>query len=60
MEKPKLNLDLVEQDGNAFHLMGLFVREAKKAGWTKKEIAEVLEKATSVDYNKLLATLMEV
>lgn len=60
MEKTKLNLDLVGHDGNAFYLLGLFSREAKKAGWSKEEIKEVVDKATSGDYNNLLVTLMEV
>ena len=56
----KLNLDLVGQDGNAFALLGFFSREAKKAGWTKEEIKEVVDKATSGDYDNLLVTLMSV
>lgn len=33
---------LVGQDGNAFYLMGYFCRQARKSGWSQKEIDLVL------------------
>lgn len=60
MPKEKLNLKLVGQDGNAFSLLGLFRREAKKAGWTENEIEKTTEEAKSGDYDHLLQTLMSV
>ena len=55
----KVTLELVGQDGNAFNLLGLFNRQAKREGWTKEEIDAVQKEATSGDYNHLLVTLME-
>jgi hypothetical protein len=39
--------------------MGAFKRAAKEQGWNKEEIAVVLDKCTSGDYNNLLCTLMD-
>lgn len=52
-----VNLDLVGVNGNAFMIMGVFQRQAKKEGWTPAEIEAVLEEAKSKDYNYLLATI---
>lgn len=52
-----VNLDLVGVNGNAFMIMGVFQRQAKKEGWTQEEIDLVLEEAKSRDYNHLLATI---
>ena len=54
-----VNLSLVGQDGNAFNLMGLFQRQARKEEWTKEEIDCVLDECKTGDYNHLLVTLME-
>ncbi len=53
----KIKLDLVGQDGNAFSLLALFQKQARKEGWAKVEIDEVIGEATKSDYNHLLATL---
>ncbi len=53
-----VNLDLVGHNGNAFAIMGVFQRQARKEGWTQEEIDMVLEEAKSGDYNHLLATIM--
>lgn len=52
--KPELNL--IGQDGNAFNLLGLARREAKRNNmdWDK-----IREEATAGDYNHLLAVLSE-
>lgn len=52
-----VNLDLIGVNGNAFMIMGVFQRQAKKEGWTAEEIDAVLKKAKSRDYNYLLATI---
>ena len=52
-----VNLDLVGVNGNAFMIMGVFQRQAKKEGWTATEIEVVLKEAKSRDYNYLLATI---
>ena len=55
--KPKLELDFEGVDGNAFALLAHFRRQAKLAGWTVKEIEEVVENATSEDYDHLVSVL---
>ncbi len=52
-----VNLDLVGVNGNAFMIMGVFQRQAKKEGWSEEEIDSVLKEAKSGDYNHLLATI---
>lgn len=57
---PKLiTLTLVGLDGNAFSLMGAFERQAKREGWNKEEINQVLDECMSGDYNHLLYILSE-
>lgn len=53
--KPKLKL--VGKDGNAYALMGLASKAARKAGWSKERIDALFTEATSGDYGHLLATL---
>ena len=50
--------ELVGADGNAFMVLGLACRAARKAGWSKEQIDAYTAKATSGDYNNLLATTM--
>ena len=52
-----VNLDLVGVNGNAFMIMGVFQRQAKREGWSQEEIDLVLTDAKSGDYNHLLATI---
>jgi hypothetical protein len=52
-----VNLDLVGVNGNAFMIMGVFQRQARREGWTQNEIDMVLDEAKSGDYNHLLATI---
>ena len=59
MSVKKIKLRLVGLDSNAFILMGAFGRQARKEGWTEKEIDAVLEEAKTGDYDHLLATLMK-
>ena len=53
-----VEMDLVGLDGNAFVLMGAFSRNAKKQGWTKDEIDQVINECKSGDYDHLLSTLI--
>lgn len=55
----KVTLNLVGQDSNAFALMGVFYRQARREGWTKEEIDSVIKECTSGDYDHLLTTLMD-
>lgn len=52
-----VNLNLVGVDGNAFMVMGVFRRQAKKEGWSSEEIELVMDEAKSGDYVHLLATI---
>ena len=52
-----VNLNLVGVNGNAFMIMGVFRRQAKKEGWLQEEIDAVLKEAKSGNYNHLLATI---
>ena len=52
-----VNLELVGVNGNAFMIMGVFQRQAKREGWKQTEIDAVLTEAKSNDYNHLLATI---
>ena len=52
-------LTLVGQDGNAFMVLGLAFRAAKKAGWPQERTDEYKRKATSGDYDNLLAVTMD-
>ena len=54
-----VKLDLTSIDGNAFSLMGHFQKQARREGWTKEEIDEVLDECRSGDYDHLVATLSE-
>jgi hypothetical protein len=60
MEKhtKKVNLSLDGVNGNAFAIMGVFRRQAKREGWSKEEIDQVLNEATSGDYENLVATIL--
>lgn len=54
----KIKLDLIGKDGNAFAIMGAFSKQARREGWSKEEINEVLNKATTGDYDHLLQTII--
>lgn len=53
-----VNLELVGVDGNAFAILGVFRRQARKEGWSGQEIETVIEEAMDGDYDHLLATIM--
>jgi len=57
MSKPLLKL--TGKDGNAFFILGLAVRAAKDAGWSKEEIGRFIKKATAGNYENLLQTCMD-
>lgn len=54
-----VNLELVGIDGNAFAIMGAFQRQARREGWTKDEIEDVMTEAKSGDYDHLLQTFVQ-
>lgn len=53
----KVSLDLVGVDSNAFYIMGSFSKAARRQGWTKEEIAMVINEAQKSDYDHLLFTI---
>jgi hypothetical protein len=57
MVKPKVKL--VGEDGNAFMIMGLCQRAARKAGWSKEKIDAVMADMGSGDHQHLLQVAME-
>lgn len=56
-QKPPLQL--VGRDGNAFAILGAAFRAAKQAGWSQAQIDEYKQKATSGDYDNLLAVTQD-
>ncbi len=54
-----VNLELVGKNGNAFFLMAVFQKQARREGWSEEEIQTVLTEAKSDDYNHLLNTLAD-
>jgi len=59
MEETKPILELSGQDGNAFFILGRARTVARKAGWSNKKQKELMDEATSGDYDHLLQTMMK-
>ena len=55
---PHISVKLTGRDGNAFMILGLCQRAARKAGLPQEEIDAFREEATVGDYNHLLQTAM--
>lgn len=47
----------VDWSGNVYSILAGFIRTTKHFGWSKKEIDEVLDEATSVDYSHLIRVM---
>ena len=56
-DKPVVKL--VGNDGNAFAIVGVCKRAARKAGWSKDKIQEFTDKMYWGDYNNILTVAME-
>ena len=56
--KKRVTMALEREDGNAFHLLGVFARHARQQGWSREEIEAVRTEATAGDYDHLLQTLL--
>jgi hypothetical protein len=50
---------LTGADGNAFSVMGLCRRAARKAGWPEERIGALLREMMAGDYDALLRVAME-
>lgn len=60
MEMPnRPEVKLIGADGNAFMVLGLCQRAARKAGWNQEQWEFVRTKMMSGDYDNLLGTAME-
>ena len=53
-----ITIEMSERDGNAFAILSRFQNEAKRAGWSKDQVKEVMDEATSGDYDHLLQTFI--
>lgn len=47
----------VDWNGNVFSILAGFIRTTKEFGWSKKEVDEVLDDATSLDYAHLIQVM---
>jgi len=59
MPDTRPRVKLVGIDGNAFNVIAACRTAARKAGWTKEEIDEVVKDMMSGDYDHLLGVAME-
>ena len=55
-----MKYDLVGVDGNAFAVMGYVLKAMKECKMSKEEQSDYQTKATSSDYNNLLAVSVEM
>lgn len=55
----KAPVALVGEDGNAFAILGRVKQAMQRDGWSPEEIKEYTDRATSGDYDELLATTLE-
>lgn len=56
---PDITVELIGADGNAYNILGIVKKALTKAGVSEEEVSEFYTEATSGDYNKLLATVMD-
>ena len=52
-------LTLVGRDGNAFAILGNAKKVMREAKWPKELQDEIMDEATSGDYNHLIQTMMK-
>ena len=57
--KTKPTIKLTGQNGNAYNIMGIARKAARKDGWTPEELEEYMTEATSGDYDNLLQVTMK-
>lgn len=55
---PDIKVKLIDQDGNAFAILGRVTRAMKKAGVPEAEVQAFVKEATAGDYDNLLFTVM--
>jgi len=54
-----VNVDLSNEDGNAFSIIGRVSKALRRAGATPEQINEFRDDATSGDYDHVLQTCMK-
>lgn len=59
MEREKPKVKLINEDGNAFSIMGKVTKVLKKSGFKSEYIDQYKKEAMSGDYNNLLLVTME-
>ena len=55
---PDITISMVDEDGNAFAIIGRVHREMRRAGLSQAERDAFTKEATSGDYDHLLVTVM--
>jgi len=55
---PHINVKLINEEGNAFAILGRCQRAARCAGLPSEEVQNFITEAQSGDYNNLLQTCM--
>ena len=53
----KIELDLSKDDGTSIQMLDAFERQARHEAWTGLEISNILDDASSFDYEHLVKTL---
>lgn len=56
---PNVVVELVGSNGNAFNIIGLCMKAAKKEGVPPNRLNEFMDEAMASDYNALLRTCMK-
>ena len=56
---PDITVQLSEQDGNAFYIIGRVRSAMRRAGLPNEDIADYTKKATSGNYDNVLRVTME-
>lgn len=56
-DKPEL--EIIGRDGNAFAILGAAKTTARKAGWPKEKVDQMMKEAMSGDYGHLLTVMTE-
>ena len=59
MNDLKPEVQLIDQDGNAFAILAKCQSAARRAAWDERYLEEFLDEATNGDYNHLLRTVMD-
>ena len=56
---PEITVKLTSENGNAFNILGICLRAMRQAGLSQEERDAFYAKATSGNYDHLLATCLE-